>query len=168
MSFDQTSNLELDPQPVKKVLFNWSSERKDVNYTIMKRLGQGSYSSVFEVRCQGVSLAEKHFIIRRKSIRESYETEVENLKKLNHKHIIRFIGTYTEGLTAGILLWPLAICDLAVFLAETDQYTSGQSPLTENWVKLKLVGIGHQIHGRRPVTVSSFLLRMFGCLANAI
>ena len=39
--------------------------------------------------------------------------EIEILKKLKHEHIVRIVGTYTHRQFLGLLLHPVAVCDLA-------------------------------------------------------
>jgi serine/threonine protein kinase len=43
-------------------------------------------------------------------------TEVENLRKLDHNHIVKFLGYYVKGQVLGIIMFPVAACDLDIFL----------------------------------------------------
>lgn len=44
--------------------------------------------------------------------------EIEILKKVQHNHIIRILRPYA---LPGLLLWPLAVCDLATFLGDVEE-----------------------------------------------
>jgi len=45
----------------------------------------------------------------------SYETELEVLKRLEHIHIVDFVGSYTDPDFVSIIMSPVADCDLASF-----------------------------------------------------
>lgn len=78
-------------------------------------LGHGMHGGVYETSCNGVKLAWKRKYCRRK-IGERERREIEVIKKLSHRHIIRLMGTYTHSPFLGLLLWPVATCDLASLL----------------------------------------------------
>jgi len=82
-------------------------------------LGHGMHGGVYETSCNGVKLAWKRKYCRRK-IGEREMREIETIKKLSHRHIIRLMGTYTHGPFLGLLLWPVATCDLATLLEDVD------------------------------------------------
>ncbi|CAN9382865.1 unnamed protein product [Alternaria alternata] len=84
-----------------------------------KFLGHGMQGGVYETNCNGVKLAWKRKYCRRK-IGERERREIEVIKKLSHRHIIRLMGTYTHGPFLGLLLWPVATCDLATLLEDVD------------------------------------------------
>lgn len=44
--------------------------------------------------------------------------EIKLLKKLRHKHIIKFVGTYTYRECLGLFYWPVALSHLATFLED--------------------------------------------------
>ena len=78
-------------------------------------LGYGLNGEVVEATCKGVKVALKK-IHHRQKIRIDQMKEVEVLKKLDHRHIVKVVGTYTQYPYFGLLLWPVAYCDLAVIL----------------------------------------------------
>ena len=43
-------------------------------------------------------------------------TEVENLRKLDHNHIVKFLGYYVKGQVLGIVMFPVAAYDLDIYL----------------------------------------------------
>lgn len=69
-----------------------------------------------------------------------FERELGHLKKLRHIHIVELIGSYTDPKYVGILMSPVAECDLKSFL--------DLNPL--------------------PIGRRSFLRTFFGCLATAV
>jgi serine/threonine protein kinase len=118
--------------------------------------------------------------------------EIEIIKKLSHRHIIRLIGTYTHGPFLGLLLWPVATCDLASVLEDVDWlqegfwYWNGLSPeLPEDWMeqrgdreaRLRALGLtiqnctelffGDDIVLNRDLAVV-FLKKTVGCIASAV
>jgi len=102
-------------------------------------LGHGMNGGVYETTCNGIRLAWKRKYCRRK-IGEREMREIEIIKKLSHRHIIRLVGTYTQGPFLGLLLWPIATCDLATLLEDVEWLQrrewveSGRSmKLPEDW-----------------------------------
>lgn len=82
-------------------------------------LGYGMHGGVYETTCNGVALAWKRkYCTRRVGHRERREIEI--IKRLEHRHIVRLVGTYTHGPFLGLLLWPVAICDLANLIEDVD------------------------------------------------
>lgn len=82
-------------------------------------LGHGMNGGVYETVCQGLPLAWKRRYCRRQ-IDLNERREIEILKKLSHPHIIKLLGTYTHGPFLGLLLSPVAVCDLATFMEDVD------------------------------------------------
>jgi hypothetical protein len=84
-------------------------------------LGNGMYGGVYETVCRGMSFAwKRRYCQKRIGINELREIEV--LKKLSHRHIIQLVGTYTQGPFLGLLLWPVAVCDLATFMEDVENF----------------------------------------------
>ena len=77
-----------------------------------------------------------------KEAMEQFATEVEILKRLRHIHIVKFIGSYTETFSFGLLMSPVADMHLGTYL------TQDRVPFTEI----------------RRSSLRSF----FGCLATAL
>lgn len=82
-------------------------------------LGYGIHGGVYETTCKGIALAWKRKFCRQKIGRRERQ-EIEIIKRLNHEHIITLVGTYTQGPFLGLLLWPVAVCDLAAFIEDVD------------------------------------------------
>jgi serine/threonine protein kinase len=114
------------------------SERKDLGggpdsllskfpqtrFTRIRVLGIGPYSIVDEVQdwITGNTLARKtvHYTTQRTF--RALKTEVEIMKKLDHPHIVRFVGEYTTDHSLSILMTPSADFDLD-YLMGTDAKT---------------------------------------------
>ncbi|KAF2454368.1 kinase-like domain-containing protein [Lineolata rhizophorae] len=84
-----------------------------------RNLGHGVNGPVYETQVKGVRLAWKRKFCRRKIGGDELK-EIEIIKKLSHIHAIRLAGSYTHGPYLGLLLYPVAQCDLATFLEDVD------------------------------------------------
>jgi hypothetical protein len=82
-------------------------------------LGSGVHGGVFETESNGIRLAWKRKCFRR-TIGQKERRGIEIIKRLSHPHVIRLVGTYAHGRILGLLLWPVAICDLATLLEDAD------------------------------------------------
>jgi serine/threonine protein kinase len=77
---------------------------------------------VHEVKVGGLNLAHKRMLFRRK-IGERERREIEILKKLSHSHVVQVVGTYTQNRFLGILMYPVAVCDLYTFFEDVEAWT---------------------------------------------
>lgn len=91
------------------------------------RLGNGGWGSVHEINLGGIPLALKRTYHPRLTVDARKEIEILNhVSKHRHKHIVELIGSYiyTEKKRGahelGIVIWPVARCDLSQFLREMD------------------------------------------------
>jgi serine/threonine protein kinase len=81
---------------------------------------------VYETTVQGHKLAWKKMSFRRKlGAKETQEVEI--LKKLSHPHMIQLIGTYTHQKILGMLLYPVAVCDLHTFFDDAEAHWRNES-----------------------------------------
>jgi serine/threonine protein kinase len=82
-------------------------------------LGIGPYSIVDEVQDwrTGRTFARKTVHYTTKRTFKALKTEVEIMKKLNHPHIVRFVGEYTTDHSLSILMTPSADFDLEYLMA---------------------------------------------------
>jgi Protein kinase domain len=77
--------------------------------------------------------------------RNTFRQEIESLRKLSgHQHIIQYQAAYQTPRALGLLLWPVAICDLHHYLRSWKQFA--------------------RLRGRRYKILS----RAFGCLPSAL
>lgn len=116
-------------------------------FFVVKQLGGGSFGVVDHVRSK-LSLEEyarkritrpKNFS-RDKAQMRMFINELANLKRLRDEHLVRLVGSYTDLRYIGLLMEPVADCDLKQFLDQT--------PF--------------------PPGNLSLLRRSFGCLASAV
>jgi serine/threonine protein kinase len=131
-----------------------------------KFLGHGAQGAVYSTECQGGELVAWKKIYCPRGISQTERREISVLKRLNHKHIIKLVGSYTRKPYLGLLLWPVAITDLASFLDGVDGFTTHQastlSPDAKNEAQAfikELVGI------QEP---ANLLRQSIGCLASAV
>lgn len=76
---------------------------------------------VYETMIQGYTLAWKTITCSR-NLTSNYQKEIEILKKLSHRHMIQLVGTYTFRMDLGLLLHPVALCDLHTFFEDVEAY----------------------------------------------
>ncbi|KAH0537054.1 hypothetical protein FGG08_006124 [Glutinoglossum americanum] len=117
--------------------------RREEKLPLLERgsLGDGGHGVVDKVQnaFDGKTFARKKKLAG-KNARLAFEREKANLPKLSHTHIVQFISSYQWGQEIGMLLQPVARCDLKAFLTE------------------------HQYSVDRP----EILCRAFGCLPAAL
>ncbi|KAF2471545.1 kinase-like protein [Lindgomyces ingoldianus] len=88
-----------------------------------RALGYGANGEVVEVTCKGVKLALKK-IYHRYGIQNNQMKEIDILKDTKHRHIVRLVGTFTQRPYLGLLIWPVARCDLSVVFEVMDMRRS--------------------------------------------
>jgi serine/threonine protein kinase len=79
-------------------------------------IGIGATATIDVVRCRGIKLARKTILLRRHLGLKDVLKEVRALHELWHAHVIRLVGTYTQGRRFNMLLYPVARFNLAEFL----------------------------------------------------
>ncbi|KAI9774079.1 MAG: hypothetical protein M1840_005172 [Geoglossum simile] len=117
---------------------------------VLHAIGSSLTAKVDKVRCRRILLARKSMKCTRKLKLEEVVKEVEHLQKLRHAHIIQLIGSYTQGKTFAILLYPAADCDLSIFMERTSQALSSDQLTIRDYLAVLSLG------------------RFFRCLANAL
>jgi serine/threonine protein kinase len=127
-------------------------------------LGHGAMGGVYETHCKGVALAWKRRFCR-KRIGDKERKEIEILKKLSHRHIIQLVGTYTHKQFLGLLLYPVAVCDLATFFEDIETLHSGQPLDLMQEERFQSLGLPYKLDA---YNISAFLYGTIGCLASAI
>lgn len=95
----------------------------DDHFTSLGMLGQGGSGSVDRIRSK---LSRKIFVRKRLDRQKTFEQseqalkyfkrEVDALRRLNHHHLVRYIGSYTDPQFVGIIMLPVADSDLRAFL----------------------------------------------------
>ncbi|KAF1961409.1 hypothetical protein CC80DRAFT_437190 [Byssothecium circinans] len=122
----------------------------DVPFIKVEELGKGQYGFVDRVIS---TVSHKEYarkliprgrtFQRDQKILRDFERELGTLKKLrNHRHIVQLIGSYTDPRFVGIVMSPVAECDLKDFL--------------------------HNCASDGKKSPQSFLRSFFGCLTSAL
>lgn len=123
---------------------------------------------VFETVVCGQTVAWKRRYCRRQIGAQDLR-EMDILRKLDSRHIIKLVGTYTHGPFLGLLLWPVAVCDLGTFLEDVDNLLQNPGPGD--------AGIGYQAMITQrlrslgidtPSSASTRLKQSIGCTSSAI
>jgi serine/threonine protein kinase len=147
-------------------------------------LGYGVHGGVYETNCNGIALAWKRKFCRTKIGKRELQ-EIEIIKRLRHQHIIRLVGTYTHGQFLGLLLWPVAVCDLADLMEDRDWLQShfegieqelAQSPTGvilsddggEHASRLQALGLWATPLRTTRDSVLRHLEQSVGCIASAV
>jgi hypothetical protein len=92
------------------------SVSKSIPLIALTMLSRGGVALVDSVMCQRIKLARKTMLCTRRQKLETMITEVENLQRLRHPHIVQLVGSYLQGKSFSILLYPAAEWNLASFL----------------------------------------------------
>ncbi|KAF2798698.1 kinase-like protein, partial [Melanomma pulvis-pyrius CBS 109.77] len=88
-------------------------------FTVGDRLGAGGYASVDKVLSpwSGRTYARKRF--RRTKVKpsdtQSFMNELKILKRINHHHCVELVASYTDSKYFGLLISPVADCDLLAY-----------------------------------------------------
>jgi serine/threonine protein kinase len=147
------------------------------------------HGGVYETSCNGIPLAWKRKYCSRK-VGQRERKEIEIIKRLQHRHIIRLVGTYTHGPFLGLLLWPVATCDLADLMEDVD-WLQRSSPnldqmemddeaidddameesaeqISERQARLHALGIDTASREVASIEAVAFLQSTLGCIASAV
>jgi serine/threonine protein kinase len=134
--------------------FDWSNtgrgkhvefgKHEQLPLEIGRQLGRGSTSDVHETKCRGLAIAVKRRYLARIILDSApFKKEMSNLERVSgHDHIVQIIGSFVHNRVIGILLWPVAICDLGTFL--------------DDWNEL----VGIEMYG--PVSTSNMIVQKIG------
>jgi serine/threonine protein kinase len=108
-------------------------------------IGNSATAVVHSVRCRRIRLARKTIRCNRRLTKEAAVIEVEHLQRLQHRHIVRLVGTYTYKKDLAILVYPVARWNLEEYLDE-------------------LVETEYNLATFNRVPLTTFV----GCLSNAV
>ncbi|ORX98189.1 kinase-like domain-containing protein [Clohesyomyces aquaticus] len=123
------------------------SSAAETNFVVVKELGRG-YSGVVDHVRSKLSMEEyarkrisraRTFSKDRKALKV-FENELSNLQRLSHRHLVKYVGSYTDPQYIALLTSPVADCDLKIYLT--------QNPF--------------------PTNLHSLLRSFFGCLCSAL
>jgi serine/threonine protein kinase len=131
-------------------------------------LGHGVNGGVFETVVCGKRVAWKRRYCRRRIGAQDLR-EIDILKKLRSRHIINLIGTYTHGPFLGLLLWPVAVCDLGMFLEDVDELLQSPGPGSAGVdYQITLTQRLRSLEIDTPFAASTRLKQCIGCISSAI
>ncbi|KAI9702946.1 MAG: hypothetical protein M1836_008160 [Candelina mexicana] len=159
---------------MSELWYDWSGRGRDVEFGPTeempfeqgKLLGRGASADVHEVICQGTVLARKQIHCNRKIKMVDVRSEIDILRRANHKHIVKLVGSYTQARILGLLLYPAAICDLTRYMEDLEDARSGDWT-SDLWPRF---GVPTDLldHKTTVSVLSEALLTVFGCLATGI
>lgn len=177
-------------QPLRSVWEDWSGRGPHVDFVKTETiplqrgrlLGRGANGEVYETSCQGVALALKTIYCPPGFDSKQRRKEIEIIKKLSHRHIVKLVGTYTQGPRLGLLLWPSATCDLATFLDDVDRLSRGvdveedsdrdmaedADTKSQRAIRFHGLGVRNPYKSRQLQNARQRLYESLGCLAGAI
>ncbi|KAH4614864.1 hypothetical protein HBH68_010030 [Parastagonospora nodorum] len=140
-------------------------------------LGRGAVGDVHEVEVQGRKFAHKRMVVRRK-LGGQERKEIEILKHLPpHPHIVQLVGTYTHREFLGIIMYPVAVCDLHTFFEDVGDWheTEGTShrqderlEMLEASQKTRLIALGYDFPSAQEPCKASLIYSKIGCLVSAV
>ena len=104
----------------------------------LNKLGEGGSGTVDRVRSK---LSRKEYVRKRlerkKTFEESakalkfFKNEIDHLKRLKHRHLVRYVGSYTDPKYVGIIMLPVADSDLLAFLSQTSLHPAEYDGIRE-------------------------------------
>jgi serine/threonine protein kinase len=90
-------------------------------------LGRGGGGEVHATKIGGIAVAWKRYTTTARRLTEEELNEakiMEKMSKRRHHHVVELIGSYIHryrgGIELGLLMWPVAHCNLASFLEDMD------------------------------------------------
>jgi serine/threonine protein kinase len=122
---------------------------------------------VHETYIKGHAFAWKRRFCR-KQIGEVERKEIEILKKLSHTHIIQLIGTYTWRQFLGLLLYPVAVCDLHTLFEDFEAISSNQTLDPAQKVRMSGLGLPSEDFASWRRVSWRFLVSKMGCMTSAV
>ncbi|KAJ4293117.1 hypothetical protein N0V90_008399 [Kalmusia sp. IMI 367209] len=160
---------------VESVIADWSGRGahvdfrndEDVPLKEGKFLGHGSMGSVFETTIRGHTFAWKRRFCRKK-ISDAERSEIEILKRVSHHHIVRLAGSYTHRKFLGLLLYPVATCDLATFLEDSEAILTTGTWDTIREERLVTLGVLSKTPDGVDFNGDRLLLSRMGCIISAV
>ncbi|CAO2657297.1 Nn.00g034230.m01.CDS01 [Neocucurbitaria sp. VM-36] len=187
LSDDETLTNEAAPHTATQIVIDdWSRTGRGshVNFKdgeivpleLGRFLGRGSVGDVHETTIQGWKLAYKKVHFRRR-ISDNNMKEIEILKRLSHVHMIQLVGTYTQQKILGMLLYPVATCDLHTFFDDVEAWTTTESEnatlqnrflVFESSHRERLDALGYDFLPKTLRHNASPIYSKIGCLISAV
>ncbi|KAF3004395.1 hypothetical protein E8E13_010133 [Curvularia kusanoi] len=165
--------IEEEQERYKEFVADWSQTKRGSHIDFASTeevplkedvfLGRGAMGDVYQTEVMGFKLAWKRVPLRRQVTQKDLR-EMEILKKLSHAHIVSLIGTYTHRQCFGLLLEPVAVCDLHTLFEDIEaHWDSRASPSQEQRLhSLCFFGRDTAKHKATPIYFQ------IGCLVSAV
>jgi len=109
---------------IEKGVHCYLDATENLPFSILAYIGNGSYGHVRSIRSKVTYREYALKTIRRQlaygtraqhAMRE-FLNEMKIMKRLEHQHIVRYIGSYTDKKDLGLIMSPIADCDLEAYL----------------------------------------------------
>jgi serine/threonine protein kinase len=139
-------------------------------FEILGRLGSGGYGQVDKIASK---ISFRHYALKRirrraafgnnsKEAMKRFKSEIQIVKSIEHRHIIQYVGSYTDKTYLGLVMAPVADTDLAAFLEQTCIYiqTASSANAESSVLRLRDQALASEM--------SSTVRTYFGCLAAAL
>lgn len=118
-----------------------------------------------------ICLARKRIKPRRNITLETLRIEAKAMERLDHQHIIKLVGTYSIRYhELFLLVWPVAVCDLASFLDDIDGLRTGHGDREDIHRRFQDLDLQTDDGPKGPpgtCTHTEFLRQIMGCIAAA-
>jgi serine/threonine protein kinase len=139
-------------------------------FDVLGRLGSGGYGQVDRIVSK---ISFRQYALKRirrraafgnnsKESMKRFFSEIQIVKSLKHKHIVQYIGSYTDKAYLGLVMSPVADADLAGFMQQTCVYIKTASATngaaSTRWFQDQALA----------AEMCSTLRTYFGCLAAAL
>lgn len=137
-------------------------------FEILGRLGSGGQGQVDRISSRTSFRQYALKRIRRRAVfgnnskeaLKGFLNEMKIVKSLEHRHIIRYIGSYTDKNYLGLVMSPVAEADLAVYMQRICESTRDAS--------IDAAVLSSVSNQATAAELRSNLRRYFGCLASAL
>ena len=101
------------------------ADNADTHLESLETLGRGRFGIVDHVKSR---LSRKKYVRKRierldtfeqsAEVLKSFKREVGHLKRLSHRHLVRYVGSYTDPQYLGIIMHPVAESNLKIYLSK--------------------------------------------------
>lgn len=134
---------------------------------VLKVLGIGSQAG--EITCvlsDGIAFARKWSTFAKSTAGCAILQEIKTLSRLSHMHVIFLLKAQEPTEDVEVFLWPVAPCDLTVFLNDLHEADNGGSVDETIWQALSLFQTGQL--SPSVVNARDWLKRSVGCLCSSV
>jgi serine/threonine protein kinase len=109
------------PSAHKPLFCGPDAKRFDTRLVKLADLGYGAFGSVEKVVHGTVHLARKRILRRRGFSIEDLRQEALTMRKLDHRHVVKLVATYSpRAHELCLLIWPAAVCNLSHLMEDIE------------------------------------------------